>query len=735
MALSGSVSTNAGMDGRYYKLSWTATQSIANNTSTISWTLDAVGAGSRWEAERTVYVNIDGASAYSKSAYVERYAGRVTSGTKVIAHGADGSKSFTISLGAAVYYSSVTCTGSATFSLNTIARASGLSVANGTLGSAQTLTADRKASSFTHTLTWSCGSYSGTIATKSTATSWSFTPEIKLASGAPNGTQVYCSFTLTTYNGSTTVGSVTKSVWLAIPDSVKPSISSISITDGKGYLATYGGYIQGQSTLQVTVNAAGANGSTISSYATSANGSSYSSRQFTTGAIKNSGTATVSSTVKDSRGRSASLSNSVTVIAYAAPKITSLKVQRCDADGTANDLGSYAKISFAYAVTGLSNKNTNACTLKYKQSSGITWTTVDITPTSYNMTYSTVVAMDEGHSYDVSVTVTDAFTSASSATSVSTGYCLYHIPNSGKGITFGGIAESDGFNVKMKSTFTEDIWAKSQILMGGLKGSLNNDQKNIWFQSADDSTYPHSAFLYGGAGTSPIALGAYDKKNERVIWRYSDADNLTKFGSKGHFSEGVTEDIPVHTSGDCNSLTTSGNYYIGTSGTNRPVTSNGWLTVKSYDSGNYCYQEFVTYQGERYQRWRNGGTWTAWTRDYGQKVLWQGNIYMNSSQTATLAENVSAQQNGIVLMFARYVNSTTNPVDQFSCHFVPKMAVSLQHGKGFSFHITDHWNQGVKYLYIQDAKIAGNDKNAQSVTIGGATYTNNYYVLTSVIGV
>lgn len=735
MALSGSVSTNTGMDGRYYKLSWTATQSIANNTSTISWTLDAVGAGSRWEAERTVYVNIDGASVYSKTAYVERYAGRVASGTKTITHNTDGSKSFAVSLGAAVYYSSVTCTGSATFSLNTIARASGLTVSNGTLGTAQTLTADRKASSFTHTLTWTCGSYSGTIATKSTATSWSFTPEIKLASGAPNGTQVYCSFTLTTYNGSTTVGSVTKSVWLTIPSSVKPSISSITVADGKGYLATYGGYIQGQSTLQITVNAAGANGSSISSYSTSANGSTYGSNQFTTGPIKNSGTVTISSTVKDSRGRSASLSKSVTVIAYSIPKITQLKVQRCNQDGSANDLGSYAKITFTYSVTSLSNKNSNTCVLKYKQSSATAWTSVTVTPTSYNMTYSGVFAMDEGHSYDVSVTVTDAFTSASAATSVSTGYCLYHIPSSGKGITFGGIAESDGFNVKMESEFTDDVSVKDALYMGGAGGSLSDAEKAISFQNTANATNKHNVKIFGGDSGSQVACGIQDVKNNRRVWDYNDSANKVTVGPLTHFENGITETIQVQPSGNCNDLTTSGNYYIGVNGTNRPVVINGWLTVKSFGDQNTCYQEFVTYQGERYQRWRTNGTWSAWTRDYGQKLLWEGNVYMNGSQTATLAEKVSAQQNGIVLVFARFVSDTTNPVDQFNCHFVPKMAVSLQGGKGFSFHITDHWNQGVKYLYIQDAKIIGNANNSVSKTVGGSTYTNNYYVMRYVIGV
>ena len=75
MALSGSVSTNGASgegEGRYYTLSWTATQSIANNTSTISWTLSTAGGYSSWITERTVYVDIDGERVFSKTNAVDR---------------------------------------------------------------------------------------------------------------------------------------------------------------------------------------------------------------------------------------------------------------------------------------------------------------------------------------------------------------------------------------------------------------------------------------------------------------------------------------------------------------------------------------------------------------------------------------------------------------------------------------------------------------------------------------
>ena len=45
MALSGSVSTDD-YGGRYLKLSWTATQDISKNQSTIKWTLKGAGTAS-----------------------------------------------------------------------------------------------------------------------------------------------------------------------------------------------------------------------------------------------------------------------------------------------------------------------------------------------------------------------------------------------------------------------------------------------------------------------------------------------------------------------------------------------------------------------------------------------------------------------------------------------------------------------------------------------------------------
>lgn len=548
MALSGSVSTNGCPgegEGRYYTLSWSATQSISNNTSTISWTLSTDGGYSSWMTERTVYVDIDGERVFSKTNAVDRYRGTIATGTKSISHNSDGTRSFSVSLGAAIYYSSVECTGSQTFTLDTIARASTLSASDGTLGTKTTLTADRKSSSFTHTLTWECGSYSGTIPAPASATSWDFTPELKLASAAPYGQKVYCIYTLSTYNGSTLVGTDSKSVWFTIPSSVKPSCT-LSLSDSNGYASTYGGYIQGESQLSVTINATQAYGSPITRYSASANGVTYSTQTFTTSVLKTVGTNTISATVIDGRERPGSVSSNITVLAYSRPQITNLKVRRCNADGTENDRGGYGKISFHCAITPLSNKNTRACSLRYRQSGAATWINAPaITLSAYDQDCNPpVIQMSDAHSYEVQIDLTDAFGTASAVTSISTGYCLYHIPASGKGITFGGIAEGDGFNVKMPAFFrTVTDFGKAPP-----KVAVLDNSGQVYYRTPADLIYPVGSVYIAFNDTNPSMLfgGTWERIKNTFLWAVgSDGQDLGFRGGEAEHTL-TTNEIPNH---------------------------------------------------------------------------------------------------------------------------------------------------------------------------------------------
>lgn len=516
MALSGTVKTNADSNGRYYQLSWTATQSTANNTSTISWTLSAQGYSGNWVAERTLYVTIDGATVYNKSDRVERKVGTIKTGTKTITHNSNGSRSFTITLGAAVYGTSVNCKGSGTFALNTIGRASTLNVSGGTLGVAQTITADRKVSSFTHTLTWECGSYSGTIANKSTATSWSFTPPLELANTATQLFPAGVYFKLTTYNGSTVVGTSDQTVVMKIPTSIKPTCT-VNITDPTGYSATYGGYVQNKSKMKITVTATPAYGSPIASYSIIVNKNQYNYNPATTGVITTSGSNTIIGKATDERNRTGSVTTTINVLAYNSPKIT-FTMHRCDQDGTENMTGSYCKVSYKAVITSLSNKNSKSIKLRYKKTSDTTYTFRTINMESYTQEGSEIFSAEDGSSYNVQMQAIDSFETSTTTAELSTGFSILHIPASGKGLAVGKISQADEFEVGMDARFysgahfnkglTEDmpLIADSDcnnIITSGHYYAYNNtinkpEDKNGWLTVKayqDGSYWCHQEFI------------------------------------------------------------------------------------------------------------------------------------------------------------------------------------------------------------------------------------------------
>lgn len=124
MASSGSFNTTA-YSGRYLTFSWSIkSQSIANNQTTISWTLKgAGGSSSTYYKAGNFKVVIDGTTVYSSSTRINLYSGTtVASGDCTITHGSDGNKTFSASAQAGIYTVAVNCTGSGSFTLDQIPR-------------------------------------------------------------------------------------------------------------------------------------------------------------------------------------------------------------------------------------------------------------------------------------------------------------------------------------------------------------------------------------------------------------------------------------------------------------------------------------------------------------------------------------------------------------------------------------------------------------------------------------
>ena len=129
MALSGRIITNAwsASSGSTWQvaLDWTATQSIANNTSTISWKLVSVTGSGGYVVISELRVKFGSEQIYYRgtSNHTNGYKNTVlASGTKTVNHNSDGSLSFTASVEAGIYQWAINKSGSGTISLDQIPR-------------------------------------------------------------------------------------------------------------------------------------------------------------------------------------------------------------------------------------------------------------------------------------------------------------------------------------------------------------------------------------------------------------------------------------------------------------------------------------------------------------------------------------------------------------------------------------------------------------------------------------
>lgn len=502
MASSRSITTNESQ-GRSVTLSWSqASQSIEKNTTTINWTLKGSGSGGGWVMSGGFKAVINGVTVYSTStdARIQLYNGTtVASGSTTITHNADGTKSFSLSCEAGVYTYAVSVTASGTHTLNTIPRASSVSATNVAMGSASTITISRASSSFTHTLSYAFGSATGTIVSKTTSTSVSWTPALTLANQIPKAVSGKGTITCDTYSGSTKVGTKTCSITLSVPASVKPTISSLGVARVDGDVpSTWAIYVQSKSKATLTIKgAAGSYGSTISSYSISGGGFSSTASSFTTGFLTTSGTVTFTAKVTDSRGRvSDAKTVSISVVTYSAPSFTGVLSQRATSARAVDDDGTYIRGLISYSYASCSSKNTVTRETYYKKSSASTWTNASKSFTSGTAFTYGGGAISTESSYDVKYTITDAFTTVTFLDTVSTAAVLMDFKAGGKGIAIGKVAEKDK-TVEIDSSWELEVHGKKLI----------------------DYIYPVGSIYLSVNATSPATLfgGSWTQLKDRFL--------------------------------------------------------------------------------------------------------------------------------------------------------------------------------------------------------------------------
>lgn len=319
------------------------------------------------------------------------------------------------------------------------------------MGSAVTIYTNRVSTATTHTLLYTFGNTSGTIAT-GVGASVSWTPALTLAAQIPSATSGTCTITCQRYNGGVLTGTRTYTLTLNVPSTIVPSISSVTVEDTNSTVATrIQAYVKTLSTLSVDITATGSYGSTVTSYRTSLDGVTYTAASFTASKkLSASGDMTLTVTVTDSRGRTATYTETLTVLDYSYPSIRLFKADRCNSDGSAAQLdGTNVRYSFEGGVVSLNNKNALACVVYYKLASDTEWTKSESLPvTSYNLSATDKVltqTFDALASYDLKVRLQDYFYYVEQAVSIGTKGVIMDFLADGTGIAFGKVAETSGY--------------------------------------------------------------------------------------------------------------------------------------------------------------------------------------------------------------------------------------------------------------------------------------------------
>lgn len=350
-----------------------------------------------------------------------------------------------------------------------------LSAAATKLGSAVIIYTNRQNSRYKHTLTYACGGATGTIASNVT-TSYTWTPPTSLldyvtSSGTP------CTITCTTYYSSTNKGSNVVSLTLYPPDDALPVVSDgwyqverVNVTAAEGISE----WIKGYSKAKVTFDASKVTPqyeSTISEFSVTYAGVAAAAvdNVATTGVLTGV-SAKITVKVTDSRGFSATVDHTITLLDYAPPTITEIDIYRSDSQKAKDDDGRYLCAKAVAGCASLNGKNSVTLTGAYKRNGATSYNTeVTMQGGVYALVNSAEVS-DE-LSYMVRLKVTDALGTVTAYEQlVSTKAVAFHLKSGGQGAAFGKLSEADnelelapGWSLKIGNTVLSE--AQLQALL------------------------------------------------------------------------------------------------------------------------------------------------------------------------------------------------------------------------------------------------------------------------------
>ena len=550
------------------RVEWSSSQSVANNTSTIYWTVTSAGGyGGHWVMAGPITVSIAGVTVVSLADRFKMQVGQTLgSGSFTLTHNSDGKQSFSAWAEAAIYTYAISSTKYDYYiELPQIPRASNVFVLYGnTIGSQIDIGISRAVSSFTHTLTWRFGGRTGTIAESSSSTSITWTPPLDLSSQIPNSESGTGTLTCITYNGNTEIGRKSISFTLKVPSYIGPSINKFESSIVPVDIKNCGLYVKNHTAVKWDVTAYGSYGSTIQKCTISGQNLSYTFTNTSTSYTRTSETLTISGekvytvTVTDSRGRTASKTGRITILDYNSPVITSANSFRSNADGTLNGSGEYVTHKLTASFYTLQGNNTIKIEVFNKESSNPTYSNKSVIikedsddkVVNYSYTYPDS-SFKADTKYDFKIVISDSIGQSSTVyTHVGTKNVPINIASDNSSIAIGSFAQKQADNKGLFRCEWAASFASSPQVDSDRNLKRNIDDIGIdiidklkpvqYVLKNDDSDTIHYGFI--AQDVEQVLLSSNESKRKTGIVHY-DEDESTK--EHKNYSLAYDEIIPL----------------------------------------------------------------------------------------------------------------------------------------------------------------------------------------------
>lgn len=536
MANSGSFNTSK-YDGAYLTFNWSVdSQDIVNNQTTINWNLTGVGiASGYWYMAGNFKVVINGVTVYQSANRIKLYTGTVIAqGKLTIPHDSYGSKNFSASAEAGIYYTAVNVNGSGNWDLPSIQRKALITkVFNFADTEQPKLQYSNPAGDSVNSLQ-ACISFDGSTANiayrdvpkGNQSYTFSLTDSemdsIRQAVTGQSGTLYF--ILKTVINGSTYLDS--KTVVCTINDASPTFDCSYYDTNSKTVAITENNQkiIQNNSTLRIEIsNAEAKKYASLKSVSVNLNGANYSGVFSGNSAVVDVGTVNISYdinasvTVVDSRGNSTTKSLAIAIEYWQLPTAV-INVRRD------SNYYSDCKITVSADYSFLDDKNTVGIKYRLKRSDSSAW--CEYATLENYMTGSFVA--DNAYKWTAQVKVSDKLGSTTYNVDLAKGVPIIYFDRQKQSVGVNCFPKNEGsFEVNGKTIF-DMVYPVGAIYL-----SVNSVNPSVlfggtWEQVQDrfllgaGSTY--SAGSIGGEANHTLTIDEMPRHNHEV-------DNLNASGN------------------------------------------------------------------------------------------------------------------------------------------------------------------------------------------------------------